>query len=61
MPKTEVKFKELLNKANTLPLCPGVYIMKNEDNRVIYVGKAKALYNRLAQYFIGKPNNLKCY
>jgi len=42
-----------------VPKKPGVYIMKNEDNRVIYVGKAKALYNRLAQYFIGTPNNLK--
>ena len=46
-------------KLKLVPKKPGVYIMKNEDNRVIYVGKAKALYNRLAQYFIGTPNNLK--
>lgn len=46
-------------KLKLVPKKPGVYIMKNDDNRVIYVGKAKALYNRLAQYFIGTPNNLK--
>lgn len=46
-------------KLKLVPKKPGVYIMKNEDDRVIYVGKAKALYNRLAQYFIGTPNNLK--
>ncbi len=33
--------------------------MKDINDRVIYVGKAKALHNRLSQYFIGKPNNRK--
>jgi len=33
--------------------------MKDINDRVIYVGKAKALHNRLSQYFIGKPNNKK--
>ena len=42
---------ELLEKANSLPLAPGVYLMKNEHHEVIYVGKAKKLKNRVSQYF----------
>ena len=34
-----------------LPLQPGVYIMKDKSDHVIYVGKAKALKNRVSQYF----------
>ena len=36
---------------NNLPEEPGVYIMKNKDEKVIYVGKAKVLKNRVRQYF----------
>ena len=43
--------EELRQKANELPLRPGVYIMKNAQGRVIYVGKSKALRNRVSQYF----------
>ncbi|OJU12665.1 MAG: excinuclease ABC subunit C, partial [Clostridiales bacterium 43-6] len=46
-------------KLKLVPKKPGVYIMRNVDNRVIYVGKAKILYNRLAQYFIGTPRDQK--
>ena len=35
-----------------LPHNPGVYLMKDKDDRVIYVGKAKNLYNRVSQYFL---------
>lgn len=35
----------------TLPLDPGVYIMKDKGGKVIYVGKAKILKNRVRQYF----------
>lgn len=42
---------ELKAKANNLPLKPGVYIMKDKSGTVIYVGKAKALKNRVTQYF----------
>ncbi len=45
------KRQELLNKALSLPLTPGVYLMYNKQNTVIYVGKAKALKNRVCQYF----------
>ena len=45
------KLRELKNKANRLPLQAGVYIMKNKDGEIIYIGKAKALKNRVTQYF----------
>jgi len=51
-----VDIKELRKKAMQLPLTPGVYIMKNEKGEIIYVGKAKALKNRVSQYF-GSQNN----
>ncbi len=44
-------FEELKDKALTLPLAPGVYIMRDKGNTVIYVGKAKKLKNRVSQYF----------
>ncbi len=34
-----------------LPLTPGVYIMKNKQGKIIYIGKAKKLKNRVSQYF----------
>ena len=44
-------FDELKDKALTLPLSPGVYVMRDSSNQVIYVGKAKKLKNRVSQYF----------
>ena len=44
-------FQELKEKASGLPLVPGVYIMRDQNDRVIYVGKAKRLKNRVSQYF----------
>ena len=41
----------LKKKANSLPLTSGVYIMKDKQGTIIYVGKAKALKNRVTQYF----------
>lgn len=45
------KLAKLKQKANRLPLTPGVYIMKNKSGEIIYIGKAKALKNRVTQYF----------
>ena len=42
---------ELKAKANDLPLAPGVYLMMDKTGKVIYVGKAKKLKNRVSQYF----------
>ena len=44
-------FDELKDKALSLPLKPGVYLMMDKAGTVIYVGKAKALKNRVSQYF----------
>ena len=50
------KLRALRDKAMKLPLSPGVYIMKNKGGKIIYIGKAKALKNRVSQYF-GSQNN----
>ncbi len=49
--------KELRKKAMALPLSPGVYIMKNKDKKIIYIGKAKALKNRVSSYFGSHSNH----
>lgn len=41
----------LRQKASELPLTPGVYIMKNSRGKIIYIGKSKALKNRVSSYF----------
>lgn len=50
------KMSVLRKKAMALPLLPGVYIMHGKDGTIIYIGKAKALKNRVSQYF-GSQNN----
>ena len=50
------KMAILRKRAMALPLLPGVYIMHSADGEIIYIGKAKALRNRVSQYF-GSQNN----
>ena len=45
-------FDQLKEKAAGLPMEPGVYIMRDKSDKVIYVGKAKKLRNRVSQYFV---------
>ena len=59
MPRTEGDMQRLLDKAHTLPLCPGVYIMRDRNGRVIYVGKSRKLKNRVTQYFQNGEKNSK--
>ncbi len=51
--------EELYVKASELPLSSGVYIMKNAEGEVIYVGKSKKLRNRVSQYFAKIPHSIK--
>ena len=51
--------EELLKKANELPLCPGVYVMRSQSGKVIYVGKSRKLKNRVSQYFQNSAKNVK--
>lgn len=42
---------KIKNILNNIPELPGVYLMKDKSGRIIYVGKAKVLKNRVRQYF----------
>ena len=53
----EDKRRELRQKAMRLPLSPGVYLMHNKAGEIIYIGKAKALKNRVSQYFGSEKNH----
>ena len=50
---------QLKSQANRMPNKPGVYVMSNDQGKVIYVGKAKGLKNRVRSYFTPKPSNDK--
>lgn len=51
--------KALLEKAGKLPLTPGVYLMRDKNGKIIYVGKSRKLKNRVSQYFQNSAKNLK--
>lgn len=51
------RIKRLRSKAMSLPLRPGVYIMKDKSGDIIYIGKAKALKNRVSSYFGSHHNH----
>jgi len=47
----------LREKTSKLTLSPGVYIMRNKENAIIYIGKAKNLRNRVTSYFRENPDH----
>ena len=47
----ELTREELKEKVKLLPFAPGIYIMKDKNGTVIYVGKSKSLHNRVSHYF----------
>lgn len=51
------KKRELRRKAMKLPLQPGVYLMHDKTGKIIYIGKAKVLKNRVSQYFGSEKNH----
>ena len=57
LPDKNPKLAELRRQAMALPLDPGVYIMKDARGDIIYIGKAKALKNRVSQYFGSDTNH----
>lgn len=50
---------QLLERALALPSAPGVYIMRNADREIIYVGKSRKLCARVSQYFRNGEKNRK--
>ena len=48
---TDQRLVYLREKSSKLPRTPGVYIMKNKNDKVIYVGKSRSLKDRVSQYF----------
>lgn len=56
------RLEYLREKSNKLPLCPGVYQMKDKSGKIIYIGKAKLLKNRVTSYFHNvEAHNPKTY
>ena len=53
------RIERLRAKANSLPTSPGIYIMKDAEEKIIYVGKSKKLKNRVTSYFTGNHHTPK--
>lgn len=51
--------KDLQRKLENLPKLPGVYLFKNKNDKVIYIGKAKSLFNRVKSYFSHQTTSSK--
>ena len=49
--------EKLEMKVKNLPDSPGVYLFKNKEGKIIYIGKAKSLKNRVRTYFQSNGNH----
>ena len=58
-PKATLVTVKMDEKARLLPTKPGCYLMKNKDQQIIYVGKAKNLRSRVSSYFNNSAKNAK--
>ncbi len=57
---TDARLEYLRSKASSLPYKPGVYMMKDKSGKIIYVGKSRALRDRVSQYFhLSSDANIK--
>ncbi len=56
---TKDKITALRERASALPATPGVYLMKNGEGTVIYVGKSRNLRSRVSSYFTGTGHTVK--
>ncbi len=54
---TDITLSRIKEKLKTLPMSPGVYLMKNENGDIIYVGKSKVLKNRVSSYFVNSKGH----
>lgn len=59
---TNEKLLQLRDKSSKLPKLPGIYIMKDKNGKVIYVGKSRSLKDRVSQYFhLSSNTNVKTF
>ena len=56
MENIKIRQNDLAATINSLPKKPGVYLFKDNKGKIIYIGKAKILYNRVRSYFLNKEN-----
>ncbi len=50
---------DLQKKVENLPRLPGVYLFKNKNDKIIYIGKAKSLFHRVKSYFFNQLSSSK--
>jgi len=56
MENINISQNDLSSILNSLPKKPGVYLFKDNKGKIIYIGKAKILHNRVRSYFLNKEN-----